>query len=71
MLRGFEDHAAAVASIAARRPAARHIFLAAKGDAAVAAVAGLYVNLGFVNKHDSPVSKHTTASRGIARVAHP
>ena len=49
---GFQDDAAARAAVAARRAAARHVLLAPERDAAVAAVAGLYVNFGFVNKHD-------------------
>jgi len=47
----FEIDAAARPAVAARRSAARHKFLAPEGDAAVSAVAGLYVDFGFVNKH--------------------
>ena len=47
----FQVNAAAVAAVAARRPAARHKFLAAERNAAVAAVAGLNVDFGFVNEH--------------------
>ena len=44
---------AAVAAIAAAGSAARHKLLPAKGHAAVAAVAGLDADAGFVNKHCS------------------
>ena len=47
----FEINAAAVAAVAARRAAARNVFFAAERDAAVAAVAGLHENFGFVNEH--------------------
>ncbi len=53
---GFEVNAAAMAAVAARGPAARHEFFAAKRDAAVPAVAGLHVDFGFVNKHDDSIS---------------
>ena len=39
---GFEIDAAAVAAVPARGTAARHVFFAAEGHAAVAAVAGLH-----------------------------
>jgi len=48
---GFEVDAAAVAAVAARGTAARNVFFAAEGHAAVAAVAGLHEDLGFINKH--------------------
>src|SRR5205807_546265 len=41
VLRRFQDHAAARAAVAARRPAARHEFLPAEGHAAVSAIASL------------------------------
>src|SRR6516162_5373036 len=44
----FQIHAASIAAIAARRPAARNVFLAAKRHAAVAA---LHINSRFINKH--------------------
>ena len=50
-LAGFHDDVAAVPAVAARGPAARHEFLATEGHAAVAAVAGLDSNFGFVNEH--------------------
>lgn len=48
---GRENDVASVASITAAGPAARHILLAAKGQAAIAAVACFYRNRYFVNKH--------------------
>jgi len=50
---GFEVDAAAVAAVAAGGAAARNVFFAAEGHAAVAAVAGLHEYLGFINKHDN------------------
>lgn len=47
----FHDHVTAPASVAARGAAARDEFLAAKGHAAVATVAGLDPDFGFINKH--------------------
>ena len=51
---GFEIHARAVAAVAARRAAAGHPFLPPEGHAAVAAVARLHQNFGFVNEHKEP-----------------
>ena len=48
---GFQINAAAMAAVAAGRPAARHEFLAAERDAAVPAVAGLHIDFGFVDEH--------------------
>ena len=48
---GLEIDAPAIAAVAATGAAARNIFFAAKCDTAVAAVAGFYENLCFVNKH--------------------
>ena len=59
----FEINAAAVASIAARWAAARNIFLAAKRDAAVAAVAGFHQDFSFVNKHENHSPQKTAARR--------
>ena len=42
---------AAVSAIAARRSASRNVLLPAKSDAAVAAVAALHYDFGFINKH--------------------
>src|SRR5262249_37490430 len=50
----FEIDAAAVAAVSARWSAARYIFFAAKGHAAVAPIAGFHKNFGFINKHSSP-----------------
>jgi hypothetical protein len=52
----FEVNAAAVAAVPPGGTAARHEFLAAKRDAAVPAVASLYVNFGFINKHVYSIS---------------
>ena len=46
-----------MAAIAARRTAPRDVLLPPKCDAAVAAVAALHQDFGFINKHGSPVSK--------------
>ena len=51
VLRTHHDDAAAVASISARRPAARNELLPPEGKAAVAAVTRLYVDFGFINEH--------------------
>src|SRR5258705_5774596 len=51
---GFEVDAAAPAAIAAGRAAARDVLFAAERDAAVPAVAGFYVDFGFVNEHCEP-----------------
>src|SRR5208282_4651798 len=50
-LAGFHDDVAAAAAVAARGPAARDELLAAEGEASVAAVASLYADIGFVDKH--------------------
>ena len=50
-LAGLHHDVAALAAIAARRSAARHELLAAKGHAAVAAVARFDPNFGFVDEH--------------------
>src|ERR1700719_5047928 len=47
----FEVDAAAMAAVSARRPASRHEFFATERDAAVSAVAGLYVDFGFIDEH--------------------
>src|SRR4029077_12292466 len=48
---GFHDHVSAFAAIAARRAAARNIFLASKGHAAIAAIARFNPNFCLVDKH--------------------
>ena len=67
----FEINAAAVAAITAGGPAARNEFLAAKRNAAVPAVAGLYIDFGFINKHvNSNSANEDTTPRGrIALIA--
>ena len=50
-LLGHEDHAAAVAAVAAVGAAARDVFLPAEADAAVTPVARLEPHFHFVNKH--------------------
>jgi len=40
-----------MAAVATGWTAARHVFFAAKGDAAVAAVAGLHEYFSFINEH--------------------
>ena len=51
-LAGFHDNVAALAPIAAGRAATRNKLLPPKSETAVAAVAGLYANCGFIDKHD-------------------
>ena len=46
-----QDDVAAAASIAAARSTARYIFFAAEGQAAIAAVAGLYFDFDLVDEH--------------------
>ncbi len=48
---GEENDAAAIASVAAVGAALGDVFLAAEGDAPVAAVAGFHLNDGFVDEH--------------------
>ena len=48
---GFEIDAAAIAAVAAGGAAARNVFFAAEGHAAIAAVTGLQEYFGFINKH--------------------
>ena len=48
----FHPDVAALAAIAARRPAARHEFLPPERHAAVAAIPGLDSNFGFIDKHN-------------------
>src|ERR1700722_17148106 len=50
----FEVDVPAIAAVAAGRAAARDVLLPAKRDAAVTAIATLYRNFGFVNKHGTP-----------------
>src|SRR4029453_15081529 len=48
---GDEENRSALAAVAAVRPAARDELLAAETHAPVAAVAGAYFNVDFVNEH--------------------
>ncbi len=52
----FEVNASAVAAIPPGGTTARHKFFAAKRDAAVPAVASLYVYFGFINKQVDSIS---------------
>src|SRR6266403_1773842 len=51
---GFEVDAAAAAAVSAGGAAAGNVFFTAKRDTAIAAVAGFYVDFGFVNEHQYP-----------------
>ncbi len=53
---GAQDHVAALAAVAAGRTAVRDVFLAAKGDEAVAAVTTFHIDGCFVEKEASFVS---------------
>jgi hypothetical protein len=46
----FEDDIAALAAVTTVRSAELDVFLAAEADAAIAAVAGAYIDLGFVEE---------------------
>ena len=59
----LEINAAAVSAVAPGRAAARHEFLTAKRDAAVAAAAGLHQDFSFVNKHENHAPRKAAASR--------
>src|SRR5438876_9517995 len=48
---GFQIDVAAMAAVTAGGTASRNVLLAAKSHAAVAAVAGLHENFGFINEH--------------------
>src|ERR1700728_4764049 len=50
----FEVDVSAITAVAAGRAAARDVLLPAECDAAISAVAALYRNFGFVNKHGTP-----------------
>src|SRR5580704_16387309 len=54
MFISHKDYVAAVASIAAARAAARDVFLPAKSQATVAAVAGFDQNSNFIDEHGTP-----------------
>src|SRR5688572_22229780 len=53
---GDEDHAAPAPAVPAIGTAARHVFLPAEADAAVPAIAGLYMDGGFVEEHWSRIA---------------
>ncbi len=55
-LAGFHDHISALAAVAAGRAAARNIFFAAEGHAAVAAVPRLHSNFRLIDKHDAELA---------------
>jgi hypothetical protein len=52
---GDHVNVAAAASIAAAGAAARNILLAAKGQAAVAAIPGLHQDASFIDEHGGPL----------------
>jgi hypothetical protein len=52
-LAGFHDDIATPTAITAGWAATRHKLLPPKSQAAVAAVAGLYANCGFINEHEN------------------
>ena len=62
----FHDDVAALAAVAARRAAARHILLPAEGHAAVAAVARLDPNFGLVDEHQSSVFGRQPSAKPLA-----
>jgi hypothetical protein len=47
---GLEHHITALATISTIRTASRHVFLAPKADAAIAAIAGPHVDFDLINK---------------------
>src|SRR5271157_5112296 len=59
---GFHDDVAAVAAVPAGRTAARHELLAPEGHAAVAAIACLDPDSGFVNEHGRAVIRDSGQS---------
>ena len=54
----LHKNVAATTTVAAGGPAARNKLLAPEGHATVAAVAGLYVDFGFINKHVQSVVRY-------------
>ena len=66
VLAAHQDDVAAAAAIAAAGAAARDVLLPAEGEAAVAAVAGLYENSDFVDKHRKAAGTLKPAGLGKA-----
>ena len=66
---GHHDDAAAVAAVAAVRPAARHVLLAAKAHAAVAAPAGFDFDGDAIDEHGDE-RKWRSESQEIRRMRH-
>jgi hypothetical protein len=60
---GPDDDVAAVAAVAAVRPASRNVFLATKGDRTVAAAAGGYVDLRAVVEQARPFGVESARTR--------
>src|SRR5271169_2150352 len=61
----FDLDVSAIAAVAAGWPAARDVLLSAEREAAIAAVAALHRNFGFVNEHRVLVPKlYTKAASG-------
>ena len=65
----LDDHVAAAAAVAAVRPAELDELLAPERDAAVAAVAGADVDLGFIKKFHDAADKAYASRAAIGRVA--
>lgn len=55
MIARFENDVASATSVSARRTALGHELFPAKGQAAIAAIAGLDSNANFIDKHAAPV----------------
>src|SRR6266849_4418459 len=64
--RNFEQNVFALAAVAAGRPSAGNELLPAEGEAAVAAVSGLYPNCGLINKHNRKNDLTTGAKEPFA-----
>jgi len=63
VLARYQDNIAAGSAIPAARAAARNIFLASEGKAAIAAIASLYHDFSFVNKHENHAPQKAAARR--------
>ena len=64
-----DDHAAAVAAVAAVGPAARNVLLAAKADAAVAAAAGLDLQSDAIDEHENCLARRSLIQLSGSRAA--